>query len=608
MKFIFTSPVTFERWSYRNPLEIGIGGSETVHVEMAERLAKRGHKVISYTPKPDTKEEAFKGVTWRDRSKIDFEEEGIWVISREPKLIDNLNMKNKKAWLVMQDIAYEKATKKQVMKFDKIFPLCKDHYDFTVKMWPYAKSKIVQSSNGIRTDYIEKVEKQNIERNPYRLMFASSPDRGLYPLLQIFKIAKLRIPQLELHVFYGFNNIDKICDEDTPLGMEKVTKRQILNAIKQPGVFDHGRIGQGDLYKEWFKSGIWCHPSGVFPETSPVHGDTLIDTLKGRIPIKDLVGKPSFYVYSCNSLGELNVSLARNVKCTRKEVRVIKITFSHGRGGHGKTEELTLTPDHEVMLSDGSYLSAGKLRLGDSVKAFYRQQNGWGDGYDMIGVTSKYLQPEHRFVAEWKLGRELKIGEIVDHVDGNKANNDPSNLEVKSQAQHAKDHYERSSDEYKEKRRQQFIEYLNSLSPEETSKLRREAVLIRFGKLKNHKVSKIEEVGAADVYCMEVEKDHNFVANNIFVHNCITSMDAQACGAIPITANFWGLKENVKFGYLLDNYPLTDPIARLEYVDALEDIFNRKDIEEMRRDMMKYARDRFDYEKLCDTYELMAKQ
>lgn len=37
---------------------------------------------------------------------------------------------------------------------------------------------------------------------------------------------------------------------------------------------------------------------------------------------------------------------------------------------------------------------------------------------------------EHRLVAEQKVGRALLPGEQVHHIDGNKLNNDPSNLEV----------------------------------------------------------------------------------------------------------------------------------------------------------------------------------
>src|SRR3990167_1047237 len=50
MDFYFYSPVAFEKWDFRNSIETGIGGSETSHVEMAWRLARRGHKAVTHPP------------------------------------------------------------------------------------------------------------------------------------------------------------------------------------------------------------------------------------------------------------------------------------------------------------------------------------------------------------------------------------------------------------------------------------------------------------------------------------------------------------------------------------------------------------------------------
>jgi hypothetical protein len=55
---------------------------------------------------------------------------------------------------------------------------------------------------------------------------------------------------------------------------------------------------------------------------------------------------------------------------------------------------------------------------------------------------------EHRLVASEKLGRDLLPGEVVHHIDGNKLNNDPVNLEVLAgHAEHRVEHRsERSRD------------------------------------------------------------------------------------------------------------------------------------------------------------------
>ena len=49
--------------------------------------------------------------------------------------------------------------------------------------------------------------------------------------------------------------------------------------------------------------------------------------------------------------------------------------------------------------------------------------------------------PVHRWVAEDKIGRSLRQGEIVHHMDRDKRNNSPNNLWVfKNQKRHDKTH------------------------------------------------------------------------------------------------------------------------------------------------------------------------
>lgn len=65
-----------------------------------------------------------------------------------------------------------------------------------------------------------------------------------------------------------------------------------------------------------------------------------------------------------------------------------------------------------------------------------RLNTGTGKGY-----TKLYGKAAHRVVAEKILGRELKSGEVVHHIDFNPRNNNPDNLMIfPSQAEHARYH------------------------------------------------------------------------------------------------------------------------------------------------------------------------
>lgn len=61
------------------------------------------------------------------------------------------------------------------------------------------------------------------------------------------------------------------------------------------------------------------------------------------------------------------------------------------------------------------------------------------DGYKCIGIGKRKYY-EHRLVAEKMLGRPLKNGDIIHHIDGNKSNNAASNLRILTQNEHAKLH------------------------------------------------------------------------------------------------------------------------------------------------------------------------
>lgn len=278
MNFTFVSSPTFETWDWTNPDAQGIGGSETSHIEMSNRLARRGHQVHSYAPTSfEGPANNPHGVTWESCAKAKWRE-GVWVLYRNPEVIDDLPP-GVPAWLVCQDVDYRGLTEERAARLTRIVGLCETHRKYLCARYPFAASKIYASSNGIKVDQIRQALADLPPRNPKRLMYASSPDRGLLYLAMIFERAREIVPDLELHVYYGFNNLDKIIQANPQYreGTEKLRK-----LLDQPGIEYHGRMGQPELFREWQKAGIWCHPSS-FTETSCI---TCMDAQAlGAIPI-----------------------------------------------------------------------------------------------------------------------------------------------------------------------------------------------------------------------------------------------------------------------------------------------------------------------------------
>lgn len=266
MKFFIFTNIAFEDWDYTNGIRRGIGGSETSIVEMSWRLAREGHEVTVYAPIKKTTKSPWRGVVWKRYEKANFKEKGFWILYRCPEIIDKFKGSNK-PWHLWQDWDYPSMNKSRI-KGAKHITLCKSHAQYMIDRYPGIKPWI--TSNGIKLDLIEEIEKEKVKRNPYRVMYASSPDRGLKNALQVIKKAREYEPDIELHAFYGFNNLDKLI-KGNPHSKMAEDKNEIMELLKQDNVFFHGRVNQKQLMREWFKSGIYLYITDFF-ETSHISG------------------------------------------------------------------------------------------------------------------------------------------------------------------------------------------------------------------------------------------------------------------------------------------------------------------------------------------------
>lgn len=119
-----------------------------------------------------------------------------------------------------------------------------------------------------------------------------------------------------------------------------------------------------------------------------------------------------------------------------------QITRTHLSAAHNLTTKEYRALGHETI----SPWRLAQLRTMPVAQGTTRRPRGWdhhafkgghvnGQGYRIVYRDGKRIM-EHRAVAEATLGRPLAPGEVVHHKDANRANNDPSNLEVMTREAH----------------------------------------------------------------------------------------------------------------------------------------------------------------------------
>jgi tRNA-splicing ligase RtcB len=190
------------------------------------------------------------------------------------------------------------------------------------------------------------------------------------------------------------------------------------------------------------------------------------------------------------------------------------------------------------MLNDGTYREARALRFNDSLMPLYRR---WQtrDGYESVSTGKGTSRLTHNLVYE-ALNGPVPVGYVVHHRNHVHFDNAPENLELLDAGSHSSHHrlarpsFDNGSPAFQD---------------------RRLAGIREHGY--NHKVISVESIDErADVYCLQVEKYHNFaLAAGVFVHNCgmiavrtqFTAADAESRGdlaalrtaierAIPLSA------------------------------------------------------------------------
>jgi len=244
---------------------------------------------------------------------------------------------------------------------------------------------------------------------------------------------------------------------------------------------------------------------GEIEATNPcIVGSTLIQTVEGMIPIKDLVGK-EIDVYCVNDKYQLTISRAKNIRMTRREATLLEVKTTKGT--------VICTADHKFYTRNRGYVPAIQLQTSDKLVALNKAPKNQKYSKVYLTGTGANVPAEHVFIAQHYYG-DL-TGKDVHHVDDDPKHNIYSNLEVKNHGDHSvisnRGHIDWCMHDPATGRWLPKVKEAkdggNALGVHPVG------VNMRLISLKPLSYTEA-------VYDMEVEEHHNFFANYVLIHNC----------------------------------------------------------------------------------------
>ena len=190
---------------------------------------------------------------------------------------------------------------------------------------------------------------------------------------------------------------------------------------------------------------VLCLTAGKSTYARCFRGDTRVALVDGSAPTLEEMargheGGQLFWGYSIGPGGRMIVTLLDVPRFIGRD-SLLEITLDSG-------ERIHATPDHLFMRRNGRVAEAHALRPGDSLMPLYRELVR---GYEVVYQhIDGYLYPTHRLADEWNIRHEIYAetpGTHRHHIDFDRRNNRPTNIERMEASAHIRLH---NSDSYGE--------------------------------------------------------------------------------------------------------------------------------------------------------------
>jgi glycosyltransferase involved in cell wall biosynthesis len=269
---IYTGP-GWEQWHPMDAVTKGLGGSETAAYNLASQLAGLGYIVTLYGY---CQEGAVRDVMVRDWRTFDPSVHRQAVISsRLPEVFDRLvNADTKLLWLHDTDCG-DRLTPAHAAQLDGVIALSQWHLTHVRERYPFLEPpQLYVSRNGITHDYFVG---ENLERER-RVLYTSSPDRGLDVLLELWPQIVERVPDAELLHCYA-DVYDRVADQNPTIAEHRDRIRQLG---QQEGVRAIGSLAQPRVAELMRTALVWAHPSYCTPAGEKFYETSCIGAMEAQ--------------------------------------------------------------------------------------------------------------------------------------------------------------------------------------------------------------------------------------------------------------------------------------------------------------------------------------
>lgn len=258
----------------------GVGGAEQAVVHLAEALASQGRSVSVYNNCGANSRE-IRGVvylpTWRFNFRSAHELVILWRTSRLA-VGSPINCRHLVLWC--HDLP-EKAdfTGERLRRLSRVAVLSRFHRSTIPHV---SDSKIFVTANGVLPPFSKTALKSRCqtEKNPWRCIYTSAPNRGLECLLRIWPRIRSACPRAELSVFYGWKNW---LSSENRHSFDRNWFEMMLALLDQDGIVGKNLfVEEKDLWGEYIRASVWVYPT-QFQETSCI--SAMKAQLCGAVPV-----------------------------------------------------------------------------------------------------------------------------------------------------------------------------------------------------------------------------------------------------------------------------------------------------------------------------------